>query len=55
MARFLQVTSQEISQESMGVDVRRDHLLAGVGDGRGAGRVRLSEAGAAGVGRAGGA
>ena len=48
---FLEVTSQEISQadaaRKYGVDVQRDHPVAGVGEGRGAGGVRVGEAGAA--------
>ena len=51
---FLEVTSQEISQadaaRKYGVDVSVIIRLAGVGEGRGVGGVRLGEAGAAGVG-----
>ena len=46
---FLEVTSQEISQARCRAEVRgrreRDHQVRGVGEGRGAGRVRLANPG----------
>lgn len=54
---FLEVTSQEISQGRRSPEVRRrrvgDHPVARVGEGRHVGGVRVSEAGPAGVDRAG--